>query len=439
MGRVKFVRRYSSWIVVCLCAVSSAQQLTLEQALKLASERNGTLRAAQLDVVAADARTKQALSAFYPTLTPSLEYNDSRQDLLTGVPAGFTGRTVQSGLTSQVQARWQVLDTGERELSFRSARANFDAQAASSLRTYRSILFDVITQYYEAIRTSELVKVQDAQVERAKKIVEQVRRQIEEGDAAEKDIFQPRSDELNATVNRLSAQTRQVRANTELKSTIGWEYQQALPELATFQEPTEFPEPAPLEELIKMGIENRPDLIAQRAQLRSQEYLLKRTKINASIGVSLDLSFTKQFGPDNLNNRLLSLTASIPLFDGGRSREAVRESQAGLDSSRATLTQTERGARSEIESSWRELSLNAQRVAAAIGASEAARVNYDRVTRAYDLKAATIVEVSTALVSLVTAESNRIEAVFDYAISQERLKLATGQTMPGEIAEAVSK
>ena len=46
--------------------------------------------------------------------------------------------------------------------------------------------------------------------------------------------------------------------------------------------------------------------------------------------------------------------------------------------------------------------------------------------------ASELIELLTAQVSLVTAESNYVEARYDTLISRVRLKLATGRPLPGE-------
>ena len=96
----------------------------------------------------------------------------------------------------------------------------------------------------------------------------------------------------------------------------------------------------------------------------------------------------------------------------------------------------EREAKAEIESLVQENSLNRQRIDAAKLAVEAARINFEKVSKANELGSigTDLVAVSTAQVSLVTAETNAVQALYDYAISRVRLRLATGSSVPGEQA-----
>ncbi len=53
--------------------------LTLADALKLAKDRNGTVRSADMSVKAGDASVVEALAAFYPTINTQYEYNSDRE------------------------------------------------------------------------------------------------------------------------------------------------------------------------------------------------------------------------------------------------------------------------------------------------------------------------------------------------------------------------
>ncbi len=426
--------RWLTLLSLSLAAVSAMGQdrLSLDQALQMAQERNGDLAASRKQIDIARARANQARAAFYPTITPSIIYSDTRNDFLTG-NGGGSQTVIQSGLTSSVDLNWQVLDSGERNLQFLAARKGLDAQTLQTLQTLRTTLFTVYSQYFEVIRTQELVRNAVAQVDRAQKSFDQATKQFQVGELAEKDTFQPKADLLNAKVNKLSAENRRNAAEADFKATIGWDSQKPLPELEPLTEPTQV-DPGSLDALISEGLANRADLNAQRRQLEQQGFGVEVTKRLNGLRWSLDVGFGKQFGKDNINSRQLSLTASYPLFDGGGSREAIKESQASYEASQSTLTQDERIVRAEIETAYREVVLNGERVGAAKGALEAAQANYDKVSRAQELGAAgaDVVAVSTAQVTLVQAETNYIEAIYDYYISTARLDLVVGRPVRGE-------
>ena len=65
-------------------------------------------------------------------------------------------------------------------------------------------------------------------------------------------------------------------------------------------------------------------------------------------------------------------------------------------------------------------------------ALDAAKKNYNAAVDSQKAGAYDLLQVLTAQVSLVTAESNQIQALYDYRISDVNLKLVTGRPIPGE-------
>ncbi|MES1228127.1 MAG: TolC family protein, partial [Armatimonadota bacterium] len=123
---------------------------------------------------------------------------------------------------------------------------------------------------------------------------------------------------------------------------------------------------------------------------------------------------------------------SGPLYDGGLSREQVKQAELNRDSSKANYTQNYRTAKAEIESTLYEIEQDMTRYDVAQSALKAAQVNYDAASEAQKLGAGTLIDVLTAQVSLVTAEQNAVQALYDLLTAQVKLKLVTGQPLPGE-------
>jgi len=96
------------------------------------------------------------------------------------------------------------------------------------------------------------------------------------------------------------------------------------------------------------------------------------------------------------------------------------------------LEQAQRVVRAEIEAAYVELKTNAERLQAAQTALDAAKKNYEAAVDSQKAGAYDLLQVITAQLSLVTAESNEIQAMYDYRISDVNLRLVTGRPIPGE-------
>lgn len=404
-------------------------QLSLQDAISLANKNNGTIRAARLTAKASESGVAQAFSAFLPTLTPSYNYSSTRQEIAA---SGVTSAYTSDGSTTQLAANWRLLDVGQRSYSYSAAKQSLAAQRQATRQTLRQTLFTVCQQYYEALRAQELQRVADTQVGRAETILDQTKARVAVKDTAAKDVLQAQADLLNAKVSALQAKNQTATSAASLKALIGMTAAEPLPALVKLSSVPNEPDATRLADLINEGLENRPDLQASRRNIAASRYNLLGQKLNAGVTASLDATLTQQFSPDSIQNRTLTLLVSYPLFDGGYLRETARATAYQLEASKANLVQSEATARAEIESAFAEFTQNRERVDAAQSAIDASRENYNAALESQRLGASDVIAVLTAQLSLVTAESNYIQAVYDYVISDAKLKLVTGRKLMGE-------
>jgi outer membrane protein len=422
--------------LLCLALASATlgfaqDTLTLDEALRLARLNNGDIRASLFDVRAAKARVNQSRSSFYPTITPFLEYNN-RRSVTDSSGGNFISKN--DGTTTGVDASWKVLDGGEREFSLLSSRRSEDAIKFDATQLLRRTLFSVHQQYYDALRAQELLRVAQSQVDRTQKIYDQAEfgSRPDIGSVAKKDVYQARADLLNAKVELLRVKSLTSTTLATLKATIGWDQKADIPLLAKVAEPTEFAQPDAKDKVIADGLRDRADLQAERKRVDAQYYSAKLADRQAGFSFDADLTYSRNFSPNRDDNRNLTLLVTYPLFDGGRLREIAREQKLNLQAAQATLVQSERQAQAEIESAYAEHVQNIERVQASKLALEAAQVNYDAAIAAQREGANDVIQVLTAQVSLVTAESNYIEATYDYYVTEANLRLVTGRPIPGE-------
>ncbi|MDI9638950.1 TolC family protein [Kamptonema cortianum] len=418
-----------AWLSVA-CVAFSQETLTLEKSLLLAKEGNGQVQAALLNYAAAVASTRANRSSFLPTLTPTASREFSRSENFTGP---LKGNFDTSGTAAFIDFNWRLLDNGQRQVAYDLARSNQQSQEYAALDTLRAVLFDVHSRFYDALRAQELLRVRDDDLKRAKEILDQtiIRANPPIEDVPRKDVLQAKADYENARVNKLVAENRIATSHADLKAVLAWDQ----PELPVLVGPEVAQQPAlevTLESAIATGLAQRPDLLSSRQRITGQRSSLRLAKIEGGIQYSVDANYRRSFLEDHSQRSALVFTASIPLYDGDRTRQATLVEELTLQSLEHSLEQSERQARAEIESAYKEYTQNRIRFEAATAALEAAKMNYEAAIASRQEGVGTLIEVLTAQVSLTTAESNIVEATFDLMISDVRLKLVTGQPLPGE-------
>jgi outer membrane protein len=408
--------------VVAACAQES---LSLDDALRLALQNNGLARAALAETDAADARLAAARANLYPSIDLSSSTTRTRIEG-GGAIADTTQRQNGFGL------EWLLLDNGQRELRIRQSSRTAEATRQSTRDTVRRVLFQTARAYYEVLRRKELLQVADAAVRRAETLLEVAKAQAEVGAAPQKDVLQAEADLANARVQQIQARNALRLAETDLKRLIGWEAQKPLPELTAPDAPPS-PDPAlSVEQLWQRARLQRPDLRDAELRLQISRLGLDAARLNSLLRLQISARGFREYEPNSRTQGSLSIVASYPLFDGGLTRASLREAEASLQSAQFRLQQAERDAYAEVESALLSIREAFERLEASKIAVAAAQRNFDAAQESLREGVGTIVEVLTAQLALITAETNLVQATYDAAVAELQLRVATGERLPEE-------
>ncbi len=407
-------------------ALACAQEsLKLEDALRLALQNNGLARAALADADAADARLNAARANLYPSIDISSSTTRTRIEG-GGVNTDTTQRQNGFGL------EWLLLDNGQRELRIRQSSRSAEATRQNTRDAIRRVLFQTARAYYEVLRRKELLQVADTAVRRAETLLEVARAQAEVGAAPQKDVLQAEADLANARVQQIQARNALRLAETDLKRLIGWDALQPLPALDA---PAAAPAPDPsisLEQLWQRARLQRPDLRNAELSLQISRLGLDSARLDSLIRLQISARGFREYEPNSRTQGSISVIASYPLFDGGLTRANLREAEASLQSAQFRLQQAERDAYAEVESALLSVRESAERLEASRLAVAAAQRNFDAAQESLREGVGTIVEVLTAQLALITAETNLVQATYDAAVAELQLRLAVGDKLPVE-------
>lgn len=431
-----------------------AGPVTLSAAITTALNRQPQLVAAAANKDASAQRVKQAQASYLPTVTPSYnfqnQYTFGKVQVFQGngvvaeLPSGKTTTTRQE----QISLNYRLLDSGRRDLNTRQAKQNLQAAELGELNTRQTVIGNVADAYYNALRTDALVRVSQAQVDRAKTTLEQIRFQASDavGTTPKKDVLQAEADYLNATVNLIQAQNNAEIAHTQLRNAMGIKGTGKLP-LAEVVAPDlstpmtaqvagvtlDTPNQDAITRLVAEAQANRPDIQQSETNAAASETSLKLAQLGTKPNLSLDLSAGYQLDAANDptrqvgNNRAVVANVTYPLYDGGASRASVHAAEATQRSSVAQVENQKQQVALEVEQAWRSLGQARISLSATASALAAAKKNYEAASEALKLGAGSTVEVITAQTALVQAETNNVQALYNFYIADARLTRSIGQ------------
>lgn len=204
-------------------------RLTCREALAVASQQNGRLRASGEQVEQAQASREEKRGLYFPTLSALASYGHMNDRLFVdlnglspllhqlnpAVPIPPLTATVLDNDPYRVSlnARWTIFAGGQIRAANRAAEAGVNAAKQEHLETEHGLVTEVVTRYFDRRLAADVLEVRRASLEDLNRHLEDARRLKKEGQIA-------RTDELHAEVARAEADRdfKKARRDVELAS-----------------------------------------------------------------------------------------------------------------------------------------------------------------------------------------------------------------------------
>lgn len=182
--------------------------------------------------------------------------------------------------------------------------------------------------------------------------------------------------------------------------------------------------------LIERALSSRADVAAQRLSLQvagrgeldAWMMFLPSVNLNAS---ARGTSFTSGFVDEPVTGTL-SITAQLPLYDGGVRYASLKESASRLREARIALTQLEDRVRAQVRGNLRELRDRAESLALAREAAEVARLAHEQAQAMFEAGVGTSLDVSDTALAQFLADNELARAELDLQLSRAGLRYVLG-------------
>ncbi len=438
--------------------LGAPRTLTLDEALARARKIQPALRLARDNVDAARARSGEAFGGYLPQLSATGAYQLSTANFVInpGLAAIFASRGNQNGQTACITAGGpieacipSVPNIGETmtPYSFFSAQLNAsetiwdfgrtsnavgqaDAAAAgaeSDLVTARhQVDLNVRTAYFTALADQQLVDVAREQLADQQKHLALAQARLEVGAGARYDVSLALSNEKTAEVQLVQAQNNYDVARATLEQAIG-EKGDIDFRLAPVPLETSYAIPD-IEEATRRALAARPDYRSAVRKIEAQQRAVdaQRATFYPSLAAAGNFGWTGYTTPLTYNWQV-GATLTVPLYTAGVDYHKLDEYEATLDSLVASRDTLALQVRLDVSSAI----LSAQQARASLDSADAAvRSGEDALALAegrYQTGAGSIVDVTDAQVTEVTAKAGLVQADYNFESALAKLRYALGE------------
>jgi outer membrane protein TolC len=446
------IKTLSVGLSLLLCAASAAhaqstttqpRHLTLSEAVQLALKHNHVVRIAGYKVEESQHAKEVARSAYFPTVRNETRVFDVTDTQFIQIPAGSLGTaagtpipersfiinqggqnfvTSGTGLTqplSQLFTRVRPAnDVARAELS--ATRANEqETENEVALRVHQLYYRVLIAQLHRSATQARIKAAQDLQSERVQ--------QVKYGSALDEDLIASKAQTLQAKQELLTTELQLSDLTYQLDDVMG------LPlstELALDPDVPEVQETCEREACMKTALESHPEIRAARAEVEKTSAAVRLARADYFPDVS---AFARYSYQDNVpflarNFGTFGGQLTYDLFDGGRRRAAVRESDSRLAQARENLARVTDEVELKVQVAYNTL----QRTKEMIGVSqellalrtESSRVAAQQLQRGEALSS----QAAGAAAQELDAKTLLLQSQLDYVQARDELAQAMGLT-----------
>jgi outer membrane protein len=415
-------------------AVQGAEKLTLRDCIDKALTNQPSIRAAQQSVRAAEGRETQAVSPYYPQVTASTGYSESYQlGVALGLPvSGGIGNVVTKSYNTSLSLNQVLYDFGKTGNALDAARWGIRSSERDLDRTIQDVVLNVKQAYYGLLAAKKLVEV-------AQKTIEQTDGHLKQAQAFFRAGSKPRFDVTRAEVEANNAKLGMINAKNSVRiRTIVLNNAMGIdPGLSTeiVDELPSVPAIATLEQAQSDSLKNRPEMLKAEADIEAAKARVSAEESNYFPTISASGAYNWQSGAqefagnkfDLQNNWNAGVMLTVPLFQGGLTRGRVSEARANLIAIEVQRDSMRQSILLEVNQSYADMESAKVRIEVMDSTLQKARENLDLAEGRYQAGVGPYIEVTDAQLSAVNAETDRIQALYDYHLAIARLLKSMGR------------
>ena len=424
-----------------VATLDSAHPYTLAELIDIAEHNNPGTR-----IVWERAKQKAdelgiAKSAYYPVLAGIAAFSDERivnpfpKPL---APRGYTMVEVPA-VVPEVTLDYLIFDFGKREAKVDAATAEKLAAGAKFIQVNQQVAFAVASAYYKLLTQQQRLEAAQQTLKTAQTTQDAAEAQLLNGRSTLPDVLNARAETAQAVFDQESADGDEKIARVTLTEALGvepspdiiidGEKNAPLPDALTM----------PIDALIGRAMADRPDLMAQAAEIRAaddairsakSEYLpkivLSANAAQTSIWPTVDYG---QLGNASESTWSAALAVEWRLFDGGARKNELAAAQSKKREAQDELREKRDQTTREVWTAYIAFRSALRKQQAAVALLDSANSSYSASLEAYKYGVKNLIDVVTAEKQLAQARYSGVSARSQLFLEAVDLEFSTGNLL----------
>jgi outer membrane protein len=282
--------------------------------------------------------------------------------------------------------------------------------------------------YYAVLRAQAVLKVAEETVKNRQLVSDQIT-------ALEKNKLKSGLDVSFANVDLAQAQLLLIQAQNsvegsyaDLSTALGYSDEK---QFTLTEEPVPPAPPGDVAALISQALQNRPELISRRLDVRSaQSYATAERDLWLPTITAVGAAGLAPYHEEPLGSRYAAagVNVNIPIFNGHQFGALRAEADAQAQAEQQYLRDLQNGIVREVRKAWLESGAAFQRLSVTRQLLGQATQALDLAQQRYKLGLSSIIELSQAQLNMTQAEITQASAKYDYETAISALNYQVGAT-----------
>lgn len=414
--------------------------LTMDQCVEIALQQNPQLAQSRLNMDMAGKDVMIAAANFLPSASFGLGYNHSVNgptetlwiDPNTGLTKNVSPEIVSWSSSAGFRASQTLFNGGYNYFNMKNVLAGKRSAQYNFEDTRQQIIYVVKQRAYDLLKSEKLLEVQQEALKSSQESFKLAEAKYQVGTAAKSEMLQFKVELENARLAQIQAEQNLSIALASLNQVLGMDMDQKIevednPELPEIQ--------MGIQDAISISARKNPVLLKSKADLDGSKAFIgmAASRYLPSVSASYSYSwFNRDFNQikhifDTNYNWSAGVSLSIPIFQGFSRYAQLGKAKLNYKLNQEIVDYYRREVNLEVKQAYYNVQLAKNKISVTEDAEKAAEETLRLNKEKYNLGAGTYLDLINAQSSYTEAQSNRIQALYDYQFAIAVLKRAMGR------------
>lgn len=341
-------------------AINQQHVYPLSELINIAQMQNPDTRIAWQQARQAALAVGMVEATFLPMISASVigGYQSTRTPLPYAIGDQHDLDTTASAVVPALALQWLIFDFGQRSALQEAAKHTSWAANVAFNGMHQKIIYDVTRTYYQYGAAQSRRKIAEETLLNSQKILDAAQTRNKNGVATTIEVAQARQQVAQSKLNRVMAQGTERDALQALLAAMGISASSQIKVADAGDKPLPQTASVPTQQMIKLALSRRPDVLASYAALQAATAGIKASEADFLPKVYLasavagghgrfDIQGLPSIGQQTSSSSIL-LGVSVPLYDGGLRAARVKEAESRAAAANETFQKIQEDAVREI-------------------------------------------------------------------------------------------